>query len=209
MHLTERIKTLYPNLRPELIAEIAAHAQVLEIDKGTEILREGQYVKVVPILLSGLIKVFSSHEEKELLLYYIKPGESCIMSFTAVMRDEPSNVIAVTEEDTTAILLPADKIQVWLKLYPEVNSLFFRQFYQRYDDLIGTLNQVLFNKLDQRLYAYLQEMAKLTNKNPVKISHRQIAFELGTAREVISRLTKKLEGEGKIKQHSNSIEILS
>jgi CRP/FNR family transcriptional regulator, anaerobic regulatory protein len=197
------------HLSSHLVAEILTASATAEIPKNTEILREGQYVKVIPIVVQGLIKVFSRHEDKELLLYYIKPNESCVMSFAASRGNEPSRVFAITEEDTTALLLPVDKVSDWTRQFPDFNTLFFQQYDLRYSELLDTINHVLFDKMDKRLFDYLVEKECLTNKNPLKISHRQIANELGTAREVISRVMKKLESEGKVKQHPSSIEILN
>ncbi|MBL0009080.1 MAG: Crp/Fnr family transcriptional regulator [Saprospiraceae bacterium] len=205
--MTDLSKLLTP-LHPDLRKELEAHAILKEVPQGTEILREGQYVKVIPIVLEGLIKVFSRHEEKELLLYYIKPQESCIMSFAAGMKNEPSKIFAVAEEDTSALLLPTDKVALWVRDYPEVNQLFFQQYNLRYSDLLTTIHQLLFERMDKRLLDYLVNKSLLTGRNPIKISHRQIAAELGTAREVISRIMKKLENDGKIRQEANTIEIL-
>ena len=205
--MTDLSKLLTP-LHPDLRKELEAHAILKEVPQGTEILREGQYVKVIPIVLEGLIKVFSRHEEKELLLYYIKPQESCIMSFAAGMKNEPSKIFAVAEEDTSALLLPTDKVALWVRNYPEVNQLFFQQYNLRYSDLLTTIHQLLFERMDKRLLDYLVNKSLLTGRNPIKISHRQIAAELGTAREVISRIMKKLENDGKIRQEANTIEIL-
>jgi CRP/FNR family transcriptional regulator len=204
----DKISAVFSHLNPELVSEIISVSLNKDIPKGSIILREGQYVKVIPIVTEGLIKVFSRHEDKELLLYYIKPNESCIMSFAASLKNEPSKIFAITEEDTTALLLPVDKISGWIKQFPDFNSLFFQQYNMRYSELLDTINHILFDKMDKRLYDYLQEKYKLTNKNPLKVSHRQIANDLGTAREVISRIMKKLESEGKVKQLTGSIEIL-
>jgi CRP/FNR family transcriptional regulator, anaerobic regulatory protein len=205
--MTDLSKLTTP-LHPDLRKELEAHAILKEVPQGAEILREGQYVKVIPIVLEGLIKVFSRHEEKELLLYYIKPQESCIMSFSAGMKNEPSKIFAVAEEDTSALLLPTDKVAQWVREYPEVNQLFFQQYNLRYSDLLTTIHQLLFERMDKRLLDYLANKSLLTGRNPIKISHRQIAGELGTAREVISRIMKKLENDGKIRQEANMIEIL-
>ncbi|MDX1751616.1 MAG: Crp/Fnr family transcriptional regulator [Salinimicrobium sediminis] len=201
------LKKVLSHLEPGLITKITRAATNKEISRNTEILREGQYVKVIPVVLEGLIKVFTRHEDKELLLYYIRPNESCIMSFSAGLKNEPSKVFAVTEEDTTALLLPVDEVRLWIKQFPEINTLFFQQYNLRYQDLLNTIHDVLFEKLDKRLYNYLREKATLTGSNPLKISHRKIAADLGTAREVISRVMKKLENEGKAKQQGTSIEI--
>ncbi len=208
MTTNTKISEALAHLDPDLVEEILAHAITKDIPREMEILREGQYVKVIPIVIDGLIKVFTRHNDRELLLYYIRPQETCVMSFAASLKNEPSKVFAITEEDTTALLLPVDKVASWTKQFPKMNALFFQQYNLRYSELLDTIHHVLFDKMDKRLFDYLQEKVQLTNHNPIKISHRQIANELGTAREVISRTMKKLETENLVKQHSNSIEIL-
>ena len=202
------ISKAFPYLNPLLVSQMMKVSLMKEIPKDTEILREGQFVKVIPIVLEGLIKVFTRHNDKELLLYYIRPEESCIMSFSASLKNEPSRVFAYTEQETTALLLPVDKVSQWIKEYPNFNNLFYQQYNLRYSELLDTIHHVLFEKMDTRLYEYLKEKVQLTGDNPLKISHRLIASELGTAREVISRVMKKLELEEKVKQHNNAIEIL-
>lgn len=195
------------HLDPVLLEEIIAGSQTKEIPANTEILREGQYVKVIPIVLRGLVKVFTAFEDRELLLYYIQPKESCIMSFAACLANETSKVYASTEEDSILLLIPIDKLMVWTKTFPDFNRIFFQQYNLRYSELLTTIHHLLFTRLDSRLYDYLLKKVQLTGNNPLKISHRQIATELGTAREVITRVIKKLENEGKVIQHTNSIEI--
>jgi CRP/FNR family transcriptional regulator len=194
-------------LGPEFISEIEQSAILKEIPKGTEILRQEQYVKVLPIVLTGLVKVFSRFKERELLLYYIQPSESCIMTFSAAINQETSKVFAVTEEDTKLLLLPVEKLSGWLKTYPVLNTLFFQQFNLRYLELLDTIHHVLIDKMDKRLYDYLKEKARLTKKDTFKITHGQIANELGTVREVVSRVMKKLESEGKVEQMGTTIKI--
>lgn len=197
-----------PHLSPSLIGEMTTAGQWHTFPEGMQILRAGQYVKVIPLVTEGLIKVYTRHEDKELLLYYIRPYESCIMSFAASLRNEPGHVYAETEEETTALLLPVDSVIKWTRQYPDVNLLFFQQYNQRYSELLTTIHHLLYNKLDVRLAAYLQEKVRLTGRNPIRISHRQIAAELGTAREVVSRVMKKLENDGKVRQQGTSIEWL-
>lgn len=208
MSLSVQIKQQFPHFKSELISEIVSHAVEKSVPKDTELLREGQYIKVIPLVLKGVIKVFTRHEDKELLLYYIKPNESCIMSFSAGINQQPSKIYAVTEEESHLLLIPADKLGIWTNQFPDFNSLFFFQYNLRYTDLLETINSLLFDKLDKRVYQYLREKSIVTNSNPIKISHRQIASELGTAREVISRIIKKMEIDGKLKQNSTTIEIL-
>jgi CRP/FNR family transcriptional regulator len=129
------------------------------------------------------------------------------MTFLACFKSEKSKIFAITQEKTTAILIPSDKLSRWVFEYPNINKLFYQQLDIRYAELIDALNHLLYDKLDKRLLDYLKEKTSITGKNPIKISHKEIANDLGTAREVISRLIKKLETQHKVKQHHDSIEI--
>jgi CRP/FNR family transcriptional regulator len=202
------IKEYLPHLPMDFIDQLQEHGIVKYFPVNTEILREGQFVKLVPLVLEGVIKVFTRQEEKELLLYYIESGESCIMSFNAGLKNSPSKVFAIAEENTILLLLPTEKLNHWVKLFPSLNELFYNLYDQRYTSLRDTINHLLYNRLDQRLYNYLLEMSKQKNSKLLAIRHRQIAAELGTVREVISRVMKKLEYEGKVRQMPNGIEIL-
>ena len=189
--------------------QILEKGQLAEFPAGTELLREGQYVKVVPIVLNGLIKVSARFDKGELLLYYIKPVESCIMSFTAVIEEAPSRVFAVTEVPTEVILIPTLLVREWTQKYPAFNQLYFQQYHNRYNDLLSNIRHLLFDKLDQRLLHYLRQKAELKNTRVLHLHHREIATDLGTAREVITRLLKRLESEALVRQLENGkLEIL-
>lgn len=206
--MPHEIEKYFSYLGKELSDAILTISTVQGFPEGTELVREGQYVKVVPLVVDGLVKVFTRKEDKELLLYYIQPKESCIMSFTASIRNEKSKIFAVTETASTLVLIPADKVNNLVNEFPALNQLFYQQFDLRYTSLIETINALMYERLDKRLMDYLHDKIKVTGKNPLPISHKEIATDLGTAREVISRLVKKLELSNKLKQHQNSIEIL-
>lgn len=201
------IQKYLPGFDADLLEEIAAHGLVKEVPPGVEILREGQYIKSVPIVLEGLVKVFTRQGDKELLLYYIGTTQSCIMSFSSGLSSSPSRIFAITEEPSLLLLLPADKLTVWVKRYPPLNELFFHQYNLRYTEMLDTINALLFGRLDDRLYHYLVEKSRLKGEKVLDIRHKQIAAELGTAREVITRVLKRLEQEGKIRQVAGGIEI--
>lgn len=205
MHGTKSLLNQLPDSLNQLILDNSIQQ---DIPKNTEVMREGQFIKAIPIVTKGLIKVISRYEDKELLLYYIQANESCIMTFDASLNNAPSKVYAVTEEDSTVMLMPVNKVFDWLKLYPEMNILFFKQYNTRYSELIEMINQVLFEKMDKRILDYLKSKIKIKQQNPLKISHRQIASDLGTAREVATRVLKKLEMENKVEQNSGLIKIL-
>lgn len=204
----KRIREKFSFLGKEMLDNLMQPSLMRDIPKDTEILSEGQYIKAIPLVVEGLIKVYSRYEDKELLLYYIQPFQSCIMSFSSAIASEPSRVFAITEEDTLALLLPVEKVSQWIKQFPEFNTLFFQQYNLRYSELLETINYLLYYKLDKRIYDYLLEKSKIKSEKTLNLKHKQIANELGTAREVVSRILKKLEKEGKIIQSPDGIEIL-
>jgi len=208
MEMMEFDKNLLSFLKPDLVDLILKESSIREIPKGTEILREQQYVKVLPIVIRGLVKVYSRFDEKELLLYYIEPEQSCVMTFYAALKNTPSKVFAVTEEDSQVLLIPVSLLPDWLKEYPHFNELFYNQFNLRYSELIDTIRNLLLDKMDKRLYDHLRKKSDLMESDSIKMSHNQIANELGTAREVISRVMKKLENDGKVTQNSGEIRII-
>lgn len=202
--IDKKLSFLPLDLREEMIA----FGIYRTVEPKTELIRADQYIKVLPILLSGLIKVYSRFEEKDLLLYYIKAEESCVMSFHAILKNESSKIYAVTEEPSEALLLPADQVVIWTKKYPAFARLFFDQYHLRYADLLENIKHLLIDKMDKRLYDYLYKKYQIDHQ-PIKLNHKEIANDLGTAREVISRILKKLELQGKIQQSSSGIYISS
>lgn len=201
------IEKKFNYLGKNLLTEMLAVSVVTVFPANTELVREGQYVKYIPIVLDGLVKVYTQFEEKELLLYYIKPEQSCIMSFSSCINNDKSKIFAITEEESAVLLIPSDKILKWVTEYPTINLLFYQQYDLRYAELVDTIHHMLYHKLDKRLLDYLSDKIKVTRKNPIKISHKEIANDLGTAREVVSRLVKKMEKQGILKQHHDSIEL--
>jgi CRP/FNR family transcriptional regulator len=201
-------KKILSFLKPDLVDKILNESTINEFAKGTEILREQQYVKVLPIVINGLVKVYSRFDEKELLLYYIEPAQSCVMTFYAALKNTPSKVFAITEEDSKVLLIPKQQLPYWLKEYPDFNELFYSQFNLRYSELLDTIGHLLLDRMDKRLYDHLKKKLDLTNSNTIKMSHSQIANELGTAREVITRVLKKLETDGKVSHEAGFIKII-
>ncbi len=209
MSKLQKIKDALPGFNSELISAIASESSLEKFPPNTELLREGQYVKVIPVVLSGTLKVIADFDEKELLLYYIRPSQSCALSFSAALHESPSQIKAITAEETEVLLLPSAAIRTWAREHEEFNNLFFDQYQLRYSDLLKTIASLLFDRMDQRLLSYLREKSKHNPNGLVKVPHREIASELGTAREVISRVMKKLEHEGSIEQSSKGIKVMA
>ncbi len=211
MELTEIIKNNFRHLNNSnsLIEEIENIGTVHHFEKNDIVLKENSYVKVVPLVIHGLIKIYKEEENgNEVLLYYIKPGETCIVSVMAGEKGEKVTVKGVVEEDCKVILIPKDRLYNLRKNFPNWNLYIYEQFNDKFDEVIDMVKVLTFSNKEKRLEDYLIKKANLNTSNVVKKSHQEIANELGSSREVISRLLKKLEKEGKIELSLRNIKIL-
>lgn len=178
-------------------------------NEGEIILNENAYVKAIPIVTKGMIKVLRTEEDgKEILLYYIRKGESCIMSFLGGLHQDTSKVKAVAEEDTEILFIPIDKVSLLIKEYPEWLDYIFRLYHKRFEELLDVVNAIAFKKMDERLLQLIRKKAELASSKSISITHEQLASELGTARVVVSRLLKQMEEEGLIKLGRNKISLM-
>lgn len=176
---------------------------------GTTILSEDASIRSIPIVIEGSLKVIRTEEDgREILLYYIKPGESCIMSFLGGMHCEKSVVRAEVEEEAEILLLPIDKVSLFIKEYPEFLDYIFRLYHKRFEELLDIINAIAFKKVDERLLDLIYKKHDMIEGNTITVTHEQLANELGTARVVVSRLLKQLEEKGLIQLGRNKLTIL-
>jgi len=198
-----------PLFHTELSQAVTSFGQVKKIEAGTSLLSENSYIQVIPIVLKGSLRVMRTDEDgKEILLYYIKKGESCIMSFLGGIHHETSKVTAVAEEDSEILLIPVSKAGEWVKEFPEWTDFIFKLYHKRFEELLAVVNAVAFQKLDDRIMQLLKQKSALHNTKEVKITHQQLADELGTTREVVSRLVKQMENDGLIRLSRNKVTLL-
>lgn len=206
MLLRERFNLVFEK---ELLDEIETKGIPVSVKAGTVILDVGQTVRTMPILLSGSIKVSRTDEEgREILLYYVNPNESCAMTFTCCMQQHASEIRAVAEEDVEMLAIPVSVMDEWMTKYPSWKSFVMRSVQNRFHELLKTIDQIAFQKLDERLVTYLKEKSRTTGSTLINLSHEQIANELATSRVVISRLLKKLETDKKLLLYRNQIKLL-
>ena len=187
---------------------IIRESKIEKVPEDTLILKEGTYIKMIPVVLDGLIKVSKSIDDKEVLLYHINPQESCIMSILATFKQEKSNFRAITVEDSQILLIPSRLLAEWQIKFPDFNLFVMELYYKRFDDVLHALESIAFQKLDQRLIEYLYKQVQINHSHSLKITHQTIAEDLGTSREVISRYLKNLENQEKILLRRGKIEIL-
>ncbi len=194
---------------PELVQKLKDYSIEKSYEAGDIILNENAYINAIPIVTKGSIKVIRMEEDgREILLYYIKSGESCIMSFLGGLHQETSKVKAVVEEDAQILFLPIEKVSLLIKDYPKWLDYIFKLYHKRFEELLEIINAIAFKKVDDRLLTLLKKKEELMKSKIINITHEQLANELGTARVVVSRLLKQLEESGVVQLGRNRITIL-
>ena len=194
---------------PALLKEIQQFGIIQYFKEGDLIMDYGKYIRMMPIVLNGTIKVLRMDEEgNEILLYYLSSSESCSMAYSCCIEAKKSEVKAIAEDDVELIAIPHLKLDEWLCKYPGWKNYIMRSFNERFIELLKSIESIAFHKLDDRLVAYLKEKKRLSGSSVIKASHHLIADELATSRVVISRLLKQLENSKKIILYRNEIKLL-
>ncbi len=194
---------------PELVEQLYRHSIKKNYEAGSIILNENAHIRSIPIVTKGTLKVIRTEEDgREILLYYIKAGESCIMSFLGGLHNETSKVKAEVEEDAEILFLPMEKVSLFIKEYPQWLDYIFRLYHKRFEELLDIVNAISFKKVDERMLALLNRKAGLTGNKTINTTHEQLANELGTARVVVSRLLKQLEENGVVQLGRNKISLM-
>ncbi|MDB5151364.1 MAG: Crp/Fnr family transcriptional regulator [Mucilaginibacter sp.] len=193
---------------PGFKEELLQHGQLASFNKGDVIVRDGQYVKFLPIVLKGAIRVFQQSEDREILLYYVRAEETCTMSLAAAYFNNKSTSHGEVTEPTDVLIFPASLIHQWQLKYPSWNRYVMQMFRTRYDQLISSLQEVAFEHIDVRVLEYLKNTACKEDSKFINLSHQQLADELGTTRVVISRILKEYEHQKKIKLFRGRVELL-
>ena len=202
--LTRNLFTSF-SFEKELLDELH-EAEVLDLKAGTILLRENQYIKAVPLVVEGSIKLRKiDFNGREIVFYHVESGESCILSITSCLNNKESQADAIIDKNARILLVEGSKIPDWMKRFPSWRRFVYNLYYERMADLLGLLDRVIFKSVDSRLIMYLKENAV---NNEIKITHQQLASNLGTAREVISRLLKQMEKEELITMQRGKIKIL-
>jgi CRP/FNR family transcriptional regulator len=200
---------LLPFHQKDFTEELAASAVVKLLTAGEQIVGMNKFIQVIPILNSGLLGVYRTDDDgRDMLLYYIKPGESCIMSFLAGVNNDTSKVKVIAEDDSELTLIPIDRVTKWVGKYPEWTDYIFKLYHQRFEELLNVVNSIAFQKMDERIWKLLIKKSELMQSNEITITHQQLADELGSTREVISRLLKQMEKTGIVSLGRNKITLV-
>ncbi|MFA9391531.1 MAG: Crp/Fnr family transcriptional regulator [Prolixibacteraceae bacterium] len=202
------IRKRFPFFEPALIEEISKEGEWVTVEENDEMMSEGKYIRSFPIILEGLIKVCRRDQEgREILLYYLNPGQVCAMSLTCCMGRMQSNISAFAEEDTEIIRIPVECLDRWMVDYITWKEFVMYAYRTRFDELLTTIDSIAFKKMDERLIKFFSDRFKATGATTYNGTHQEIANSLTTSREVISRLLKQLEKMGDIKISRNKIDF--
>jgi len=203
------LKEQFSEFSSELIDDIAEVSELRDFADKSILMDVGNYIKSVPLMYEGMMKIYRDDKDgNELFLYYVYPGQSCAISFVCAERERKSKVRVLTVRPSKFIFFPIKYMDIWMLKHKTWYQFVLHSFNERFEDVLKTIDEVAFHNMDARLVFYLKKNVAAHNSNTLIVSHQDIAFELNSSREVISRLLKKLERNGKIKMGRGRIEII-
>jgi len=195
---------------PELVDAIANVAKEVHVKEGDSIIKIGEFIKSTPLITKGLLKIIRQDENgHEILLYYLDGGNTCVMTVTCCMKQEKSKIKAIAEVDTDLLLIPFHYMDEWMRNFRSWRNFILQTYSARFEEMLSALDSVAFESLDNRLLRYLADRELALNSTEFHITHQQIALELNSSREAISRLLKKLETNGNIQLGRNKIKLIN
>jgi CRP/FNR family transcriptional regulator len=203
------IKKTFPTFSTELAKDVAINASIQSFKTGDIIMRTGQYIKNTVLVISGKIKIYREDENGgEFFMYYLQPGQACAISMICATKNEKSQIMAKVVEDVELIMVPLSLMDKWMMQHRSWYEFVIDTYRSRFEEVLEVIDSIAFRAMDERLEFYLKRHADACGCTELKLSHQEIASELNTSREVISRLLKKMEQRGKVALHRNNIELL-
>jgi len=203
------LNEIFPSFEPAFNDELILRSSTLQFKTGEALMRTGQYFRSTMLIVNGLVKVYREDEEgNEFFMYYLQAGQACALSMICATKQQTSQVMARAVKDTTVISIPLSFMDAWMATYKSWYQFVLETYRSRFEELLVTLDHVAFRAMDERLEFYLRQHQQTLQTGTIEINHQEIADELNSSREVISRLLKKMEQLGKIKLHRNAIEII-
>ncbi len=199
----------FPSFQKELIDDIGQHCTIMEAKTGDVIMKTGQYIRHTVLVVKGKVKIYREDSEgNEFFMYYLLPGQACAISMICATKAETSQIMAKVEEEAELILIPLNLMDKWMTEFKSWYEFVIETYRNRFEEVLFVIDQIAFRSMDERLEFYLQRNAKANNTKNIQASHQEIANDLSTSREVISRLLKKMEQRGMVKLLRNDIELL-
>lgn len=202
------IKNIFPTLDPNLLNDIEKNAEIIQFIEGENIMKTGQNIRSTLLVLNGVIKVSREDENgKEIFMYHLEPGQACALSILCAAQNQTSEIKATAVKATEILAIPIQYVDQWMKEHKSWYQFVLATYRERFEELLNTIDAIAFTGMDKRLEHYLKKQVKQMGNN-IKITHQEIAHDLNSSREVVSRLLKKMETKGWLIIHRNSIEWL-
>lgn len=193
----------------ELLHEINQVGTIREVPEGYQLMDIGEYIKSMPLLISGVIKILREDENgDELLLYFLERGDTCAMTLNCCVGTKKSEIRAIAETPAKLVMVPVQFMEDWMRKYHSWRNFILQSYHARLKEMLETIDSIAFLKMDERLLKHLRDKAMVTNDEVITTTHQEIAQNLHTSRVVVSRLLKTLENEGKIELGRNSIKVI-
>jgi len=203
------IKNRFPTFSNALLEEIEANAVYQTYKAGAIIMRTGQYIRNTVLVLSGQIKIYREDDDGgEFFMYYLQPGQACAISMICATKSEKSQIMAKVVDDAELMMVPLPLMDQWMMQHRSWYEFVIDTYRSRFEEVLEVIDNIAFRAMDERLEFYLNRQQEATGSRELKVSHQEIASDLSTSREVISRLLKKMEQRGFLKLNRNQIELL-
>ncbi len=207
--ISNSLSIVFPDFESSLVDNIEANAIVKTFKDGELLIRTGQNIRSTALVVNGLLKVYREDEEgNEFFMYYLQPGQACALSMVCATKQETSQLMVKAVADSEVIMIPLEFMDKWMGQYKTWYQFVVETYRARFEELLVTIDHVAFRNMDERLEFYLKRHQETLKSNIIPVTHQEIANELNSSREVISRLMKKMAERGKIKVHRNHVEII-
>lgn len=208
--MQDSLKQTFPTFSNELIHDIQNNASIQSFKAGDVIMRTGQYINNTMLITKGQLKIFREGENGgEFLMYYLQPGQACAVSMICATKSQTSQIMAKAVDDVELIMVPLSLMEKWMMEHRSWYEFVIFTYRIRFEELLEVVDSIAFRAMDERLEFYLKRNSDACGCKDLKLSHQEIATELNTSREVISRLLKKMEQRELVKLHRNHIELLT
>jgi CRP/FNR family transcriptional regulator len=207
--MNQSLKKIFPTFSNELVDDIETNTIQQSFESGHVLMRTGQYIKNTILVLSGSVKIYREDDDGgEFLMYYLQPGQACAISMICATKSEKSQILAKVVDDVEVAMIPLSLMDKWMMQHRSWYEFVIETYRSRFEEVLEVVDSIAFRAMDERLEFYLKRHKDACDCVDLKLSHQEIATELNTSREVISRLLKKLEQRGAVKLHRNHIELL-
>jgi CRP/FNR family transcriptional regulator len=211
VHMNEKeLGASFPTFEKELLTEMIQAAEIKTIQEDTTIVRSGQNIRAAFLVLNGMVKIYREDDEgNEYFIYYLDEGKACAISLVCALGRGISSVRAKAVTESTVLIIPPQYVDAWIGKYKSWAQFAINSYRERFEELLQVIDHITFRNMDQRLIFYLRRHQEKLNTNILSTSFTEIAQDLNSSREVISRLMKKLSEKGIVQMHGSHVEIVN